>query len=516
MLRYWYTSDDGDGPSRDRWSRHLRISWANANGDFRDANGTKQGAVPFVQVVHAALGSLAIPLADAQAFRKGVLLRISGKSNPYLTFAGRLSATPPTLVVKLADGSERTLPVLSLAGWSTGTFTGLDTRQSARLSSGSGSVMALFDIPADAVSATLNLTVIAKGYTSTVSVYALDPPGIMYPREHKPVPGIASEVADEDALKTHPDVIRAGDFDLRKSKAEGGTFDGRQQSPNVLQEYMDDPLAPGRVIYRSNFKQRDGTAYGDQNWRGSLSLSIGTMGVDKTDPMMPLAKPPTKELFGRLCFKLENDWTARNDGNKMAIGWDLRFGYWTGAYWQQTTGNGGARGTGLKVIRTDKKGKQQFEYQGHSIRMEAGKGPTDPNHPHDGLRPIESYVYNLDQSGPNGNVIRLGNAVIERGRFHCIEQQIKVNSIVGPFDAMGNGQAVADGVLRTWFDGVLVSEQTDLRWHRHPDMGVEGPWINQFFGGKQASEVLMHYWLADMVLATRYIGLPNNFSQRNH
>jgi hypothetical protein len=46
-------------------------------------------------------------------------------------------------------------------------------------------------------------------------------------------------------------------------------------------------------------------------------------------------------------------------------------------------------------------------------------------------------------------------------------------------------------------------------------MGVEGPWINWYYGGKKASEVPMHYRMADMVLATEYIGLPRNFAQRN-
>jgi hypothetical protein len=516
VMRYWYTSDDGDGPSRSDWSRHLRIAWANPNGDWRDAGGVAQGAVPAATATVTAVGPLVVNFPDVRAVHKGILLRLGGKNHPYATFAGRLSATPPTLVVQLVDGTTRTLPVLSLAGWNTSTYTGLDTRQSARLSAGTGSVLALFDIPPDAVSGALHLQVIARSYTGALSAYALDPPGIMYPREHAPVLGIAATVADENALKAHPSVIRAGDFDLRRNSKAGGTFDGIQQAPHAPQEYLADPLDPTRIIYRSGFKARDGTAKGDQEWRGSLTATISTTPADLTDPKRAIKQPATKELFARLCFLLEDDWRARNDGNKLGIGWDLRYGWWTqGNYWQQTHGNGGTPGTGLKVVRTAKPGTGQWQYEGHSIRMEAGKGPSDPNHPHDALRPVESYTYNLDQAGFNGNVFRHGRAVIERGRWHCVEQQIKVNSIVGPYDALGNGQAVADGVLRTWFDGVLIAERTDLRWHRHPEMGVEGPWVNWYFGGKKASEVAMHYRMADLVLATEYIGLPRNFAQRN-
>jgi hypothetical protein len=516
VLRYWYTSDDGDGPSRSHWSRHLKIAWKNANGDFIDAAGTPQGAVPFAKVDISAVGPVSIHLGPAQPFTKGILLRNAGKSSPYVTIAGRLSATPPTLTVKLSDGSEKTLQVLSLAKWDTSSYTGMDTRQSAKLSAVSAGVLALFDIPPGAVSATLNLTITARTYTSTVSVFALDPPGVMYAYEHKPVPGIAQSVADENALKFHPSVIKAGDFDLRRPASEGGVFTGIQQSPNVTKEYLPDPLDPTRIIYRSMFKQRDGTAYADQNWRGSLSANISMSPADLTDPLRPIKEPAPKELFARLCFKMEADWLARNDANKMALGWDLRYGYWMpSGYWQQTTGNGGARGTGLKVLRTNKNGTQQWEYQGHSIRMEAGMAPKDPTHPHDALRPITSYTYHLDQFDFNGTGERWGNAVIERARWHCIEQQLRVNSVVGPFDALGNGQAVADGVMRTWIDGVFVGERTSMRWGRHQSMGVEGPWINWFFGGKQAADHEMHYQMADFVLAREYIGVPNNFHMRN-
>ena len=90
--------------------------------------------------------------------------------------------------------------------------------------------------------------------------------------------------------------------------------------------------------------------------------------------------------------------------------------------------------------------------------------------------------------------------------FRHIEQQIKMNSIVGPFDYIGNGQAVPDGVLRTWIDGVLVDEHTALRWRRHPEMGVQGPLVNWFYGGKQPSEVNMHYRMNHFVVARQYIG----------
>jgi hypothetical protein len=246
--------------------------------------------------------------------------------------------------------------------------------------------------------------------------------------------------------------------------------------------------------------------------RGSFTGTVGTMRANYSDPLRP-PSVVTEELFCRLYIYLENDWNSLRDANKMAIGWDLRMGWWNDAnrgYWQSTTGNGGAPGTGLKLFAPALKngGSQRsdrWEYQGHSIRMEARKGVADGN-PYSDLRPLESYVYNLDQPGAYGQIVRLGRGVIGKGRWHCIEQQIRMNSVVGPFDGLGNGQAVADGVLRTWIDGVKCSEVTNLRWRRHPEMGVEGPWVNWFYGGKLPTEVPMHYRMNHFVVARKYIG----------
>jgi hypothetical protein len=221
----------------------------------------------------------------------------------------------------------------------------------------------------------------------------------------------------------------------------------------------------------------------------------------------------TEELFFRMYIYLEDDWNSVRDANKMAIGWDLRMGWWNdaqGGYWQSTTGNGGSPGTGLKVFRpiSEHGGSQRadrWEYQGHSVRMEAGRATTDGN-PYSDLRPIQSYCYNLDQRTEYGTMIRLGRGVIAKNRWQCIEQQLKINSIVGPFDALGNGHAVADGTIRTWLDGVLCNEVTNMRWRRHPEMGVLGPWVNWFYGGKHPSETPMHYRMNHIVLARKYIG----------
>lgn len=508
----YLTTDAGEGPSRDQWSKSLDIDWRNPMGDWTDATGLKQGVVPFATADVTSVGRVDIPLGAAQAFHRGVFMRYAGNSSPYATIAGRLSDTPPVLRVTLDDNSIVDLPCRCLAAWSSSTMAALDTRQSAKISP-TNNALAHFIIPDDAVSATLILHVIEKGTPNgVISVFAADPPGISYPRESAPTLGLAAEVG-EAALIGHPDVFRAGDFSLGSMER---MFDSLSISDNADPQYIVE--ADGRTTFRGRFRDRQEIvqatgktlAWADQNCRGSFGALVQMTKPDMTDPRRP-ALPGHEEMFCRLYFLMEDDWLATNDGNKMAIGWDLRLGIWLDSgYWQQTTGNGGARGTGLKLLaqpgKVNGQKTERWEYQGHSIRMEAGMAPRAPADPYSHLRPVTSYVYHLDQHDFNGTIERWGNAVIERGRWHCIEQQIKLNSIEGPFDMYGNGQAVADGLLRTWVDGVLVGERTGMRWRRHPEISIEGPWINWFFGGKQAANREMHYRMRDFVCAKRYIG----------
>lgn len=450
----------------------------------------------------------------------------------------------------LADGASVDLPCLSMAVWSSSTIKAMDTRSAAVLRPESYGA-AVFDVPADAVSGVLVLTVTDRSYVGTLSVYALRPPGITLPRLHgtPDAPGIAGVARTVEDLLEHPMVLGVSDWtDLRTVKQGGKLWTGLSISDNAAAEVIDDPTAPGggkvlRARFRSRYELAAATgktvSWADQNGRGCLSLTAEQCPANLEDPLRaPLRVLP--EAYLRVYFALEDDWRATNDANKMAIGWDMRYGWWNeSGYWQQTTGNGGSRGSGLKKlippgVYTGQK-REQWVYEGHSIRMECGIGPSDHAHPYDALRPVQSYVYSLDQIDYNGRIMRHGNAMIERGRWHCIEQRVRVNSVrpmtpedlaweqaqiadgwlpasrgyvqyVDGFDELGNGGAAPDGILQTWLDGVLIDDQRNMRWRRHTDIGVGSPWINWFFGGKQAANVEQHFRMGECVLATAYIG----------
>jgi hypothetical protein len=510
------TWDAGSGPARDYWSRHLLLPWKNpGEGDWVDAAGQMQGAVPFSSTVVEAVSDWYTFDATTLTRRwvgtrenKGFMLRISGTTSPSLTWAGRQSLHPPVLVVKTSGGTVE-CRCLAFATFSPTATAGIDSRQSARTSTVQSSILQfdLSPIRSDVLSAQVRVYCEGRSGSKTIlESYECDPPRFQLGSTgFVPQLGLAAQ-AGEGALKTHPDVISAGDF---SNLSKGVVFDSVSLSDGTTTEQLPDPDAPGTTMLRGRF--RAGT-WDQGELRGSSSFKVEAMRANYNDPLRPPAVVED-EMFCRVYIFLEDDWRSTRDANKMAIGWDLRMGWWNdaqGGYWQSTTGNGGARGTGLKRFAPAKlngssQSADRWEYQGHSIRMEGGVGVSDGN-PYESMRPVESYVYNLDQPTNYGDKFRLGNAVLKRGRWHCVEQQIKMNSIVGPFDSLGNGQAVRDGVMRTWIDGILTSQITNLRWRRHPEMGIQGPWINWYYGGKQPSEMEMHYRMNHFVVARKYIG----------
>jgi hypothetical protein len=512
--------DRGDGPTRDYWSHHLLMKWKNPNvGDWIDRDGVKQGTNPYAstyvdkELVWFELDVTALINKFITTGRnKGIFLR-SDKVDG-VKVSGRLGFNKPELVL---NGSTKP-PLNAFARFSTSSSAGLDSTQSVNLVS-AGAVIIHFDlkgITTPVVSAVLRLY--AEDLWSgkpTITAFECDAPEIVIGSSN-PVPGLAAAVGSEAALKNHPSVLRAGDFsDIRDTYKEGGTvFDTVSRSLDaetglLVGEQLPDPDFPGTTMFRGYFRQG---AWDEGDKRGSSSFKTEHMNALVSQDPMGSPSVVEEEMFARLYFYLEDDWNSVRDSNKMALGWDLRLGWWNpaaGGYWQSVTGNGGAKGDGRRRIVSKKSVamplSQQNEYWGHSIRMEAGKASATGN-PYAALRPIQSYAYHIDQETDYGTMFRLGNVCIQKKRWFCIEQQIKMNSLTGPADSLGNREAVPDGILRTWLDGEVCDERTNLRFRRHPSMGIQGPWINWFYGGKQPSEMKMHYRMNNLVVAREYIG----------
>lgn len=543
-LQQYLLWDGGSGPSRDYWNTHLELFWKNRpvgywnsrpTGDWLDANGVSQGTAPFCTALVSATGYCSIDVSTlvAQWLRtgknKGAFLRGRSKTaSAYAQWSGRLSAEAQrpqldivtAVEVTGADGQtrleERTYSwnTGTLAGYNPGSYRSVDTTLGYRHTPVCPAFVQ-FPLHEQQIEGTFKRAVMrlyceATAYNFNVDVYEIDAPYIHigsdgYTGEQAPRLGLAATLG-EAGLKSHPSVLRAGDF---SNLQRGVVFDEVSCDSRNPYETPPDADAPGTVMLRGQFTPAS---------CASFHARVETMRADLGDPRRPLpdpaVKPITEELYCRVYFYLEDDWNSARDYNKMAIGWDLRFGWWnnnTGGYWYSTSGNGGRRATGTKALMPagTYQGYQlpeHWEYEGQSSRLVAGKAPLDQN-PYRYLRPLQNYMYHLDQAVMTGDILRMGNAVISKNRWFCIEQRIKINSIdLTTTDQYGNGTAIRDGELDTWLDGVLVEKQSNKAWRCHPDMGIDGPWIAWYFGGHYPSDMVMHYRMNHFVLAREYIG----------
>ncbi|OGB33422.1 MAG: hypothetical protein A3F78_22290 [Burkholderiales bacterium RIFCSPLOWO2_12_FULL_61_40] len=407
------------------------------------------------------------------------------------TFAGRTSpdlAARPTLTIITNDATD-VLPCTCNAMWSPSSFKARDSRESFLVAKGNHFAALQFDLSkatGPVKKAILNLTCRSLKYPGTLEVFELNPPEFRSDQgAHKQRTGIADGFAFDRGLAAHPSVLFAGDFsDLSKRRWQAGgsaPTTSQVRNPKTGTTYLRGLIPKAEL------------------WGCDLERVV----VGGTREGLPASTET--ELYGRYYVFLEQDWGSELDGNKMP-GWDGRFGWWNSmGYWQNTTGNGGARPTGLKV-RNEK--AKRWEYEGASMRGHGGPRSNDGN-PYDDLFWLGGYIYHLDQIGAFGEPVKWQGVVMAKGQWYCIEHYIKMNSIAAPFDALGNGVALNDGEYKVWVDGVQAYERTNFRWRRHPEMGIQGFWLNWYHGGTSPAPRTMHFRMDSVVIARSYIG-PRN------
>lgn len=481
----------GSGPTRQVWNIAFGLRWRRGNfGDWLDAlqveNGSTQyasAAVPGTGAVEWTVTALVQRWMDTGDVR-GFYLQQRDTAFPY-DWAGRSAAaadTRPVLLVTTNRGSY-TLQARANAHW----YTSSDLRSdSGAKFQTSGQAPAIVHFSLDGVegtvtSATLRLTCVGWERDGSVAIMEADPPRFTIPDQvDDPVLGIAAEVGSWTELASHRDVLYASDFAAGKF---GTAF--TPAAPRVLNADTGTTYAAGTVAAGTR-----------TSCDATISLVSGT----------PAGLPDKvfDEMYVQYWVYLEDNFGSEVDAVKSPA-FESRMGYWNPVgYWQSVSGNGGAPGDGRKVWNAT---ANRWEYQGNSIRTHWGKMPPDPTD-YNGLFTLDYYRYHLDQGGPFPDGGLWQGVLIQRGRWYCIDLHVKMNSIVGPFDAVGNGEAAYDGRLRAWVNGVPAYDEQGLRWRRHPEMGVQGAWLNVFHGGTQNSPRDMGYRLDRVSVATRYIGPP--------
>lgn len=425
---------------------------------------------------------------------RGFYLNARGSAWP-LDLFGRAAASStnrPKLTVVTSTGIF-TLVAAANASWNTSSYTGTGSAAGVRLVADAQPAIlrfALGSVTGTLTSAVLSFKVSAfdTGHNGhIVDVFECDPPTIIVPENvPSPVLGLANGYANFSAFKNSGNaaLIAADDFEL------GGPFDSGFTPPatRTLNPATGTTYARGEIT---------AGALGSANSRLEASQGTGLRGTPNV---------VREEMFGQYNMYLENDFGTTADTAIKVPAMGVQFGYWNPVgYWQQTTGNGGSRGTGLKV---DNGGVSNYEYQGHSVRFLTGVSPTAlDDDPYVGWFGIGIYDYNLDQAGPFPAGASFPMIAIRKEKWYCIDIRVKQNSMSGSQDALGNyATANADGIYQVWINGYPAYSRTNYRWRRHAEFGVQGVWIDVYHGGTDLAPSTMHYRLDRVALATSYIG----------
>jgi hypothetical protein len=487
------TWDGGSGPSRSFWSGKLAVPWKHGSkGDWLDANQQPQGSTPYATQTVGGIGPVSFDVSalvrrwTSGADNRGLYL--SSRQDWAFTFAGRAdpSATNRPRLVIVTDKGTFTAPCIANAHWSPASLGASDSRVAFRVAKDIWFAIVQFDlsgVSGTVRSATLTLHCQELKYAGNVEIYEAHPPGFRIGGgTERPLQGLAASYPMDRNIQADPRVVFAADFsDLsRKVWQQGGVTSGSEQ---VLDQRT------GSTYVRGMIPQ-------GQTWGCDLERNVVGGNADGFPDKVET------ELYARYYVYLEESWGSTIDANKMP-GWDGRYGFWNPVgYWYPITGNGGARGSGMKVWNSL---KGRWEYHGSSMRGHGGTKAGDGN-PYDELFWLGNYIYHLDQVGDYGENVKWSGVVVGKGRWFSIEQYIKMNSVVGPYDSVGNGAANRDGEYRVWVDGVLAYERSNFRWRRHSEMGIQGFWLNWYHGGKLPSASTMHFRMNSVVIAREYIG----------
>ena len=498
------------GPNQDLFNGGCKIYWKNRGvGDWKDSNGTEQGAAYYTRTQVTGAGAfnwtvtaLVQKWINQGQPNKGFFLKGSGTPF-YYNFGGRTNATVasrPKLTIVTSTGTF-TRNAIANPYWAIASYTHRDSAAVFRVQEGSNHAIVQFDlsgVTGTVSSATMTLTCTTFNRVGYIEIYEGNQPGYSNGGTGA-LKGIAQNYTRDQGIWNHAAVMGYTDF-ITGDKASHPWMTLGTPREMVTDPFLNTPSAR-KVMLAGEYEV------------GTAKVQLMTAAVADGPPTTVV-----DEAYGRYYLTLEPDWTSPVDTNKCP-GFDMRMGFWVrngnvnGGYWQQTGGNSGARHDG-RYLPVQWGSTTKMSYRGHMQRGHSGKAPVDAN-PYRGMTWLGTYMYHIDQADQYGDLFRWGNVLMERGKPYCIEQHVKMNSITGPvLDQYGNREAVADGVYEAWVDGTLFYRKTNMRWRRHPHLGVSSFWMGMYHGGKIATDRTMHCQWSNVVVARQYIGPMGGVSAR--
>ena len=456
------TAED-DGATRDYYNRAARLPWTNLMSDWRDADGTSQGTVPYTTTVmvdddipspHSWDVTALVSEWRSGVPNQGLLLRALSGSSTFDIHSREyaVSERRPALNLSTSAGPYSLQPVADTK-LESATYQGLGDEPAMRIDA--NPVLIRFDltqIPAGASieSATLQVFSFAEigGSSSAVGVFrVLHDPGPLQPVQN----GLAYSHRGDNGIASHPDVYEFTDFETGDWI---DAYDGDTASPSLA-----------LVSSGSGFEPIDGAAL-------KVTVPAGSnTGIDVGFKFGTQVGSEPTEAFFRYYLRIDDGWDPTFTG---------KFPGFAGIY--GTAGYGGIPSNGTNGWSA--RGGYQTTIVG--------------DNPFAGTVPIGNYMYHVDMDGNYGDTVHWQDGLLGylvKDRWYSIEQHLVLNS---------PGQN--NGILETWIDGRLAYRQSNWRWRDTNSLKIEQVWLNVFHGGSAVPDRDISVYLDNVVVASRYIG----------
>jgi hypothetical protein len=492
-----YVLYDGEGGvTRSAFNREAHVPWHNELGDWLDLEETPQGETPLAsveiadqdagQVVEIDLGPALAVYEACRLVSEGVLLRkLDGGSVSFHAREAADAAARPTLVIADQAGAESARVATADATISASTAKGVGTGPAFGVGA-DHAVLAFGDCdPArPPTSMKLRLTTSSQSGDANLGLFLLDVPT---PVIIEGPPGLSEEYADNVALRADDRVWMATDFDTLPEclgdhcqapadYCSGFTSCGKPEGMSfatVESEPAENGFTP-RSGSRS-LRVHQNTTLGGPNLHYrfvSSQVNLGEQEAVRFRYFMFLVDEPAVEA-----------WTPASDHGKMP-GFD---GPRVTAENSVKCGNGGVPANGTCWSARG----------GYASTISA-------DNPFYHYTVLYTYAYHPDwQVSGTGHMWPwddTGQGQLERGKWHCIEQHLQMNT-----------PGEHDGAMEVWVDDRLVMRREDLMLRGSPPYdpeiitetaGINAAWFTFQFGGQSPiPDKPMTLYVDDFVVA---------------
>jgi hypothetical protein len=450
-------------------------------GNWRDANGTPEGSVPYasIPILTAPSGWLGIDVTElvraAKAAGTGIFIGSRQVSGHPPKFASRQHASgkAATLTV-VTEGGSVEVPV-AVDTWMTAT----SNSSQAIADYWSPSGILVFDLSQidSVLSARINLWPTGWYGGVHLDLYLFDPPELLTrPAEQHPelvTTGLSATMTDAQ-LKAHPSVLAFMDpitLDDALAAFNSGWIENvhKVQKPSIV-TWEDGRAA---LLVGNGPDPQGSTAV------NAVVQTIKNPRATYNKPWMADTLPQApKHLFVSYLIQVPT-YTAGIEGAKLpSLDGDLHMYAYQDWPASDTWPNDWGWGSSIH----------------HYL----------PSQTLDGVLGLGVYMYDQDQrfSNPNRGAPWHTNAALIPGRTYHIEIEAKVNTCVSP------GVFLRDGVWRVWLDGVLVYENLAWPARAHPNVGISATRMLIMHGGNNRPTAQQWYGISRFILSTERIGAP--------